>query len=349
MKSVRICNILIVIILGIIALFACTGCGPTQEEIKAREEARLERQAHERQEAEVRRQAEEARLAKIRAIETAGDKAAQAGDVDTALLNYKEVLKLFQDNIDEDQRLREKIINFVISLKIQPPITEEARRYAVRAQALLKAKQNAGFVQAADELKSALLLVPWWADGYYNLGLMQEGAADFSASIRSLKLYLLAEPHSNNATAVQNKIYELEVLKEEADKVRAMEGQWTNPSSGVVYTVSMNGNNFQAVNKNGWILRGIKNNNTIEGTITVPPMALWQNNCMSPEYTVPLSGNISVNGKSITFHYMENIYTSSHWNVSVGLLAVNNTGHNQGDCISVTLQGTTPSDITITR
>jgi hypothetical protein len=63
-----------------------------------------------------------------------------------------------------------------------------------------------------------------------------------------------------------------------------------------------------------------------------------------------LSGQISQDGKSITFHYMENNYASTHWNITYsGLFAVNNTGHNQGDCISVTLQGSSPSEITIAR
>lgn len=351
MKRLFVRNSFIVVILTMVLVsFSCPGCGPTAEEIRAQEQARLEMEARARQEAEARRQAEQARLAKIHAVETAGDNAAQAGDVDTALARYKEVLNLSHDNKDEDLRLREKIIRFVVSLKRQPPIPEEARRYAVRAQTLVKTQQSAGFAPAAAELANAMLLVPWWADGYYNLGLMQEGAGDFAGAIQSLKLYLLADTHAANAEAIRNKIYELEVLKENADKTQAMTGRWTNPKSGRTYDVSMNGNNFQAIGSSGFVLRGIKNNNTIEGTITVPSMALWENKCRTPEYTVPLSGQISLDGKSITFHYLSNNYTSTHWNITgQGIFGANRTGHNQGDCISVTLQGTAPDDITIAR
>jgi len=359
-KSIRGRNISIVILLGIITLFACMGCGPTNEEIMAREQAKIERQREaeelrrraeeERRQAEearkqadeARRQSEEARLAKIRATETAGDEAAKAGAVNTALARYKEVMNLSGDNKDEDQRLREKIIRLVVSLKIQPPIPEEVRRYAVRAQTLIKTKQSAGYAQAVTELTNAMRVAPWWADGYYNLGLMQQGAEDFAGAIRSLKLCLLADTNAANTGAIRSKIYELEILNEEAGKIQAMAGKWKNLKSGRIYDVSMNGKNFKAIGNQGIIIRGVLDGNTIEGTITFPSEKAWDVcYCRTPEYTVPLSAKVGPDGKSITFNYMSNNYTSSYWN--------SGGGHYQGECISVTLQGTSPDEFTITR
>ncbi|HUH67388.1 MAG TPA: hypothetical protein VLZ07_13230 [Syntrophales bacterium] len=364
MKIVQVRNLLI-LLCAATTLFAYTGCGPTEAEIRAREQqreqARLQMEARMRAEEESRRQAEiarrqaeeaarkaeEARLAKIRSIEVEGDKAAQVGDPSAALANYTEVLNLSQDRKDEDYRLREKIIRLVTSSKMTPVIPEEARRHAVRAQALVKAKQAAGFPQAVTELSSAMLLAPWWADGYYNLGLMQEGAEDFTGAIQSLKLCLLADPNSKNSGAIQNKIYQLEVFQEEADKVRGMAGGWKNIKSGVQYTVTMNGKNFNAVNTNNYIIRGVMDGNTIEGTITVPSMKVWDNcDCRTPEYTVPITGKIAITGKSITFNYMWNNYTSTYWTIGPGQ---NRTGHYQGECISVTLAGSSPDEITIAR
>jgi hypothetical protein len=355
----------VLLLLAVMALFAYTGCGPTQAEIMAmeqqKEQARLQIEARRRADEESRRQAEmarrqaeeaarqaeQARLAKIRAVEIAGDKAAQAGDPDAALTNYTDVLNLSQDRKDEDQRLREKIIKLVTSSKITPVIPEAARRHAVRAQALVKAKQSAGFAQAVTELSSAMLLAPWWADGYYNLGLMQEGAEDFAGAIRSLRLSLLADPNSRDSGAIQNKIYQLEIFQEEADKVRAMAGNWKNPKSGVQYTVTMNGKSFQAINTNGYIIRGVKEGNGIEGTITIPSMKAWDTcDCRTPEYTVPTTGKIGPDGKSITFNYMLNNYTSQYWTIGPG---VNRSGHHQGECISVSLSGSSPDEITIAR
>ncbi len=336
-------------LLGGLSLAALSGCGPSAKEIAQRQEAMLRAEAARAEAERVRQEEIAARQAKLLKLEQDGDKAAEARDVDNALADYKELLNMSQDNRDEDQRVREKIIKFVATLKTPPPVPEEARRYAVRAQALVKTEQSAGFAPAAAELSNAVLLVPWWADGYYNLGLMQEGAEDYGGAVRSLKLCLLADPHAANADAIQNKIYELEVQKEEADKVQAMAGTWTNPKSGSVYTVSMNGKNFEAEHS-GWILRGVKEGNVIEGTITVPGMALWSNKCVSPEYTVPMKGQISPDGRSITFQYTQNNYASTHWNITgQGIFGTNRTGHNQGDCISVTLQGTSPDEFTIAR
>lgn len=361
MKSIRSRNESIVIMLGVITLFTCMGCGPTNEEIMAREQAQLERQrqaeaarlkvAEDRRRAEeakrlaeeARRQAEAARLAKIRATEAAGDEAAKAGDVTIALARYLEVMDLSSDNLDEDQRLREKIIRLVISAKKNPPVPEEARRYAVRAQTLVKTKRSAGYAQAVIELTSTMRLAPWWADGYYNLGLMQQGAEDFSGAIRSLKLCLLADTNAANAPAIRNKIYELEVLTEEAGQIKAMAGKWKNPKSGVVHDVTIEGKNFKAVSNTGYIIRGVMEGNTITGTITHPAWKAWTNcYCMTPEYTAPLSsGKISPDRRSITFNYIANTYTSSYWSEG--------GGHFQGECRSVTLSGTVPDEMTMTR
>jgi hypothetical protein len=137
-------------------------------------------------------------------------------------------------------------------------------------------------------------------------------------------------------------MYELEILKEEAGKIQAMAGKWKNPKSCRIYDVSINGKNFKGVSGGGLIVRGIMDGNTIEGTITIPSAKGWDNcYCMTPEYTVPVSGKIGLDGKTITFSYMYNNYNSSYWSEG--------GGHFQGECISVTLQGASPDEFSITR
>ena len=364
MNRIRLRSFLL-LTLCVLPLLAYTGCGPTQEEImamerqreearqaaeiyaKAQEGARRQAEMERRAAAEAARKAEEARQAKIRAIEEEGDKAAQTGNYGAALAGYTEVLNLSQDRKEEDQRLREKIVKMVVSSKMTPVIPEEARRHAVRAQAIVKAKQQAGFAQAAAELSTAMLLAPWWADGYYNLGLMQEGAEDFAGAIRSMKLSLLADPDSKDGRTIQNKIYQLEIFQEEADRIRAMSGNWKNPKSGVEYTVTVNGKEFQTTNVNNWAIRGVRDGNGIEGTLTIPTMKGWDgNDCQTPQYTVPVTGKISPDGKLITFSYIRNNYTSTFWNIGPG---PNRTGHYKGECISVTLSGSAPEEFSIAR
>ena len=71
---------------------------------------------------------------------------------------------------------------------------------------------------AAEEIEQAVLAAPWLADGYYDLGVIQEKAGKFSQATQNFKLYLLAAPQSRNATPVQVKIYELERMKKEKEK-----------------------------------------------------------------------------------------------------------------------------------
>jgi hypothetical protein len=334
------------------------GCGPSAKEIAQRQEAERQAAAAAAAEESARQQriaaeqaaraaAEAARQAKLRQTEQAGDQAAQAGDLDTALASYEEVLVAVQGNGAEDQRLREKIIKTVIASKTTPPIPEEARRHAIRAQVFVKTQQSAGFAPGAAEMAQAVLIAPWWGDGYYNLGVMQEGAEDYAGAIRSLRLSVLADPHGPNAEDIKTKTYELEVLQEEAEKVRAMSGTWTNPKSGIKYEVTMEGKNFTAKNPSGWVLRGVKNGNDIEGTVIVPPAGFTNSSCFTPEYTSPLSAKISQDGHSIKFQYTMNNYNETYWNLTGS--GPNNTGHNQGDCISVTLQGSVPDEFEIAR
>jgi len=222
-----------------------------------------------------------------------------------------------------------------VKAKLRPAVPEEARRHAVRAQVLIKTQQNAGFAPAAVELAQATALAPWWADAYYNLGLAQEGAADFGGAMRSLKLCLLAEPDSPNAVAIQNKIYELEVAKEQADKLNAMNGTWRNSATGNTYEVSMRGKDFEARSNYGYVLIGVKTLNSIEGTITVPSSTPWQGtDCRTPQYTVPMTAQITEDGKSITVRYMLNNYEAQYMKAS-------------GSCVSVTLAGSNPDSYTI--
>ncbi len=147
--------------------------------------------------------------------EQAGDELAQAGKTQEAFARYMAAVPGAPAGSELEQRLREKVIRHVQSLGSPPPIPEEATRHAVRGKAFLEKAQDAGgLALAVSEYRQALELAPWWATGYFNLGLIQEKAADYSGAIQSLKLYLLAAPHSADAKAVQEKIYKLEVSQE---------------------------------------------------------------------------------------------------------------------------------------
>lgn len=334
------------------------GCGPSKKELARRAEMeRLEaereaaaRAARAEQEAaeEAERAARERRLSEL---ESQGDADAAAGRFERALSSYRLLLQEHVAGTEADIRIREKILKAPGAAAW--PVPEEARRHAVRAQALVKAREAAGYAPAVEELRQAVALAPWWADAYYNKGLMEEGAGNYAEAMRSFRMYLAGAPEGENAQEVQNKIYELEVLQEEAEKLSGLAGTWhiyfksTRKRGDVRYEVAMNGDAFSAKSSFGHVLRGTVRGRDIDGTITMPSFKGWDiNDCRTPEYTVPLTGKIRDDGRLITFSHMWNNYTSTHWNIT-GLF--NTTGHYQGECIAVKLEGVSPNEFSIAR
>jgi tetratricopeptide (TPR) repeat protein len=118
-----------------------------------------------------------------------------------------------------DYALREKIIKHVQAMRPAPAIPEEAKRYMARGKTAFKdAKQAADFNDAAEEFKKALLHAPWLAEGYYNLGIVQNKAGQYGAAMENLKLYVLAAPNAPDVEKVKELIYEIEYRKEKAAK-----------------------------------------------------------------------------------------------------------------------------------
>jgi len=85
----------------------------------------------------------------------------------------------------------------------------------VRGAAAVKlAKDEQGFLKAAQEFKQVLLRAPWLAEGYYNLGVVLDKAGKYKEAIKNLKLYLKASPGASDVKTVQNLIYEIEYRME---------------------------------------------------------------------------------------------------------------------------------------
>lgn len=318
-------------IMLVIALlvFSCPGCGPSEGEIRAQEQARLESEARARAAAEAKRQAEEARkkaeaekIAQINAFETAGDEALQQGQPIKALEDYQEVLKRIQRYSDQDQRVRQKIIKVILSMPAPPAVPESVMRSMVRGETRLKIGGAGSFDEAAKEMEQAALDAPWVADIYFNLGVVREKAGEFGKAMEDLRLYLLADPRSKNAEAVKARIYELEVMKEDQEKMQAMQGEWTCGSGiGVEFRVSaqatvtvkgskifisIRSDEFQMERK-GSELNGFV---TVKGYTDSYP-TLTSNGavpCSAPGYTEAVTGHISEDGRSIVLHGMEQNY-----------------------------------------
>ncbi|MBI4345384.1 MAG: ankyrin repeat domain-containing protein [Elusimicrobia bacterium] len=176
------------------------------------EAARAKARQAEQREAEAR---VESALPRIQAAEKEGDEARRNGRSEEALSRYASAAQLAPGATPEARRLREKIVTFAASLDPKPAVPEEANLHMLRGMAFSKRAENVdGLARAAKEMEQAIALAPWWAEAYFNLGLVQEKTGAIEDAIANMRLYLLGAPHASDAGAVKKKIIDLEVALE---------------------------------------------------------------------------------------------------------------------------------------
>ncbi len=160
--------------------------------------------------------------------ESLGRQAEQAGKLREALTHYVASLQSAPESSDADLRLREKIMGLVLKVKPAPAVPEDATTYMGRGQAAVEiSKGPEDFKKAAIEFQKALKAAPWLASGYFNLGLVQDKAGQYTEAIQSFKLYLLAAPTAPDAQDVRGRIAGLEykIQRQQEEEVAAQRAQ----------------------------------------------------------------------------------------------------------------------------
>ena len=310
------------------------GCGPSQQEIMAREKARIEAEARRKAAAEERRQAQEAKRReeaakqeRIRAAEAAGDEALRQGDAGTALQRYREVLKSIPRYTGQDHRVRRSAIRAAQAMAAPPALSEDVLRYLVRGEAKVKLGGAGSFAAAAQEMEKAVQEAPWFGDGYFNLGTVQEKAGKYQQAIQNFQLFLDADPRSRNAVAVRAKIFSLEVLQEDALKTLRLMGTWQELDNSKGKT------NYWGVRvKDGKLLINVdpkdgsgiyvdKKGLALDGYIDMAPFT--SNYCTVPGGKRPVAGTLSEDGTRMELHYeVPNYNVTSQGKVCIGVSQV---------------------------
>ncbi len=217
-----------------------------------------------------------------------------------------------------DQQLREQVIKVARAMNPRPALPEEAVRAMARGETKVKMGGAGAYAEAAVEMEQAVLAAPWYADGYFRLAMVQERAEMFGEASKNFRLYIAAAPNAPNAASIRTKIYSLEVMQEEKEKVQSLVGSWKS-KGGNIYTVSVEG---RRVKINGSSPERLANGTTqkwyyafdlevvgssLEGSNTVARDP--HSGCNFPNETVQASGTIGDGGRSVKVNWKDTIYS----------------------------------------
>ena len=224
-----------------------------------------------------------------------------------------------------DEQVRERIIKIARAMNPRPALPEEVARSMARGDTKVKMGGEGAYAAAAAEIEQAVLAAPWYADGYFRLAMVQEKASMFGEASKNFRLYIAAAPNAPNAPSIRNKIYSLEVMQEEKEKVLSLAGSWKS-RGGNVYTVAVEGRRIKV---NGSSPERLANGTTqkwyylfdlevvgssLEGSNTVSRDP--HGGCNFPNETVQASGTIGEGGRSMKVSWKDTIYSWT-WQGSV--------------------------------
>jgi len=206
-----------------------------------------------------------------------------------------------------EQKLRVGIVRYAASQPVPPTLSESAREHLVRSSYLLKNNKDQALVE--QELAAVLNESPWWADGYYNLGIIQVERKKLDEAARNLRIFIEAAPTDPKAQAAQDKIYEIKLVKEEIGKVKGMAGNWVS-SQGGSYKVSI-GAETVLINSGGLNFNMKLSGETLTGTVSGPATA-GSHGCTIPAQSHQVTGRFDANARVIDLEYSWASYESKY-------------------------------------
>ncbi len=233
------------------------------------------------------------------------DTAARDGRYNEALPLYSSAVSRAADIDDNTEKeIRVRVVQSVNAWANPPGLSEKAREHLVRSSYLLK--NNHDYSQAGQEIAKALSADPWWLEGYYNLGLMQAKTNEFAAAERNLSIFIAAAPAGTKSQTAQNKIYELRIAREEADKIRGVQGAWVD-EAGAAYTVTINGANLRIVSSTGQVFSLTLTNNILKGSVEASAKP-GPNRCTLPGQIHPVNGTLDADANGMSLEFLWSSY-----------------------------------------
>jgi len=114
----------------------------------------------------------------------------------------------------EAGEVRKSIFQMVRRMPQPPEMSEDARKYALRGEILIKEGDHEG---AISEIKKAIRLAPFSARLYFNAALIYGELKNYPDAIGYMKIYLEAVPDAPNARAAKDEIIKWELQMERGE------------------------------------------------------------------------------------------------------------------------------------
>lgn len=240
-----------------------------------------------------------------------GDLAVENGSFDEASALYSAAItKSSGLGGPATREVRIRMLKKVNGLPDPPGLSEKAREHLVRSSYVLKNSQN--FDQAEKEVAAALKADPWWLEGYHNIGILQAKLNRFDVAEENLATYVAAAPPGTKSQTAQDKIYEIRMAREEADKITGITGRWVD-AAGQTYNVSVGGGSLRITSPAGLAFSLTIDKNTLKGSVEAGSSA-GPHGCTFPGQMHPVNGSIDPDADGISLEYLWSSYdTKFHY------------------------------------
>lgn len=238
------------------------------------------------------------------------DRAAGQGQHAAALAAYVAALpNMAQIGKSQERELRIKILKLAAGMPNPPAVPDAAHERIVRAEVYIKRGRSDAEVE--QELQQALALAPWWAEGYFNIGLVQGNANRYEEAMDTLKLFIAGVPAHPDVRKAREKIIEFQIAQEEVNKTNALAGTWRS-NDGATYSVKVSGSKLTLSSGRLTINASLKQGGAIEGMLQSNAYP-GNDNCTIPGQNHPVTGNLDTDGRGMNIEFLWSQYsTRSH-------------------------------------
>jgi len=168
-------------------------------------------------------EAQRGKLVEARAAQQVAIEAEKKGRLADALRDYVASLQAIPPGTASDLEfeIRQRVIKMVSDSGHSPPLPEDYRREMTIGVDLVKeATGPPDYRDALAHFRKAANAAPWAPQPYYNLGRLSKELSENASAVHYYKLFLMAAPHSSQASLIEAEIAKLQPGEAESTAVQ---------------------------------------------------------------------------------------------------------------------------------